>query len=286
MVRRSAGPLPATAPPFFRASNPPRAASGPRSPARSLGRALRRPPVCPARARRRPDDAAAAGGAAAALGGPESPRSRSVPRATEGGRSRRGCSPRSGGGEESGPRRGRGGGEESGPGVRGRGGRGGGSPRASGREAGTRPPPRRKRSGRGMRGGSGSWRGGDASSGACHVAYRLRAGDSGRRAGGRAGGGQGPAGLHRLDAAQAGPSGVRGGRPARARLPDPPALFRPHLDPAGHHRPGGQGASPDHACRPLHLGSVHLERDLFLEIATGSVRYREGGGGDYKVTNS
>lgn len=95
-----------------------------------------------------------------------------------------------------------------------------------------------------MRGGSGSWRGGDASSGACHVAYRLRAGDSGRRAGGRAGGGQGPAGLHRLDAAQAGPSGVRGGRPARARLPDPPALFRPHLDPAGHHRPGGQGASP------------------------------------------
>lgn len=36
LVRRSARPLPATAPPFFRASSPPRAASGPRSPARSL----------------------------------------------------------------------------------------------------------------------------------------------------------------------------------------------------------------------------------------------------------
>lgn len=146
-------------------------------------------------------------------------------------------------------------------------------PRASGREAGTRPPPRRKRS------GSGSWRGGDASSGACHVAYRLRAGDSGRRAGGRAGGGQGPTGLHRLDAAQAGPSGVRGGRPARAGPPDPPPRSgRIWISLATTAR-AVRAPRPDHACRPLHLGSVHLEKDLFLEIATGSVRYRGGAGG-------
>lgn len=33
-------------------------------------------------------------------------------------------------------------------------------------------------------------------------------------------------------------------RPSQAAGPPPPLLFRPHLDPAGHHRPGGQGASP------------------------------------------
>lgn len=138
-----------------------------------------------------------------------------------------------------------------------------------------------------MRGGSGSWRGGDASSGVCHVAYRLRVGDSGRRVGGRAGGGQGPAGLHRLDAAQAGPSGVRGGRPARARLPDPPPLRSGRIwIPLATTAPAVRAPRPDHACRPLHLDSVHLERDLFLEIATGSVRYRGARGGDYKVTNS
>lgn len=141
-------------------------------------------------------------------------------------------------------------------------------PRASGREAGTRPPPRRKRS------GSGSWRGGDTS-GACHVAYRLRAGDSGRRAG------RGQPACTGWTRRRPAPQGCVGGAPPEpgCRAAGPPAPFRPHLDLAGYHRRAVRAPRPDHACRPLHLGSVHLEKHLFLEIATGSVRYRGGAGG-------
>lgn len=62
--------------------------------------------------------------------------------------------------------------------------------------------------------------------------------------------------------------GCRTPRPCSGRIWIPLATTAPAV----------RAPRPDHACRPLHLGSVHLERDLFLEIATGSVRYREGGG--------
>lgn len=237
----------------------------------SLARALRRPPVCPARARRRSDDAAAGaarGGAAAALGGPESSRSRSrsAPRATEGGRSRRGCSSRSGGGKESGPRRGRGGGEESGPGVRGRGGCGG-------------PPAQ------GI--GEGGWDAAAATSEAERqrvLPPRARA--TSPTASGQATAGVGPAGepvAGRGQPACTGwtrrrpaPQGCVGGAPPEPGCRTPrPRSGRIWISLATTARVV-RAPRPDHACRPLHLGSVHLEKDLFLEIATGSVRYRGG----------
>lgn len=68
-------------------------------------------------------------------------------------------------------------------------------------------------------------------------------------------------------------------RPSQAAGPPPPSCSGRIWIPLAITAPAVRAPRPDHACRPLHLGSVHLERDLFLEIATGSVRYRGGAGG-------
>lgn len=145
-------------------------------------------------------------------------------------------------------------------------------PRASRREVGTRPPPRRKRSGGGMRGGRGSSVGRDASSGACHVAYRPGGGDSGRPAGRRAE-------ASRFAQVRRGAQAVQslrvGGSPP---APVCGAPFRPHLDPAGPRRPGGQGRS----ARPRLSPPPPWQRPpelWFLEIATGFFVTGEGGWG-------
>lgn len=125
-------------------------------------------------------------------------------------------------------------------------------PRASRREVGTRPPPRRKRSGGGMRGGRGSSVGRDASSGACHVAYRPRE----ATVGDRPAGGLRRAGLHRLDAARRPSTRCAWGalHPRRAAGPRSGRIWIP----LAHAARAVRAARRDHARRPLHLVSVHL----------------------------
>lgn len=127
-----------------------------------------------------------------------------------------------------------------------------------------------------MRGAEGS--GGGSSVGLGRLLRRVprRLPPPGRRQ--RAGRGK-PVCLHRLDAARR-PStrSAWGALSTRAGLggePDPAASGSRWPKP-----PGAVRASRrDHACRPLHLGSVHLEKLWFLETASGFFVTGEGLGG-------
>ncbi|XP_021515132.1 collagen alpha-1(III) chain-like [Meriones unguiculatus] len=136
--------------------------------------------------------------------------------------------PRSGGGEDRGAWA-----------VRWRGGRGGARGTGEGGRDAPAVPSEAERP-RGAR------RGGDASSGACHVA---------QTASGEATAGVGPARAGRGRPACTGWPGRAGRRPPEARG-SPPALAarppgRPRLDPAGRRRPGGQGRPPRPRSPPL-----------------------------------
>lgn len=230
------GLRPVLAPPFFRAWSPPRAASGPRSLAGrlagSLGRALRdRPPVWSARARRRPDDAAARerGGSRSAF--PGSPERDRQPARVQ---------PRSAG-EESGP--------GDGDAVAGRraglaaGGAGGTrrGPGASGREVGTRPPPRREKAERPRDARRARVLDGEATPPRARATSPTASGlgDSGRRAGRPAGERASERAASRGEPACTGWT-RRAGR-VLGSVWGAPHPGRPHLDPAGHRRPGRSG---------------------------------------------